>query len=244
MASSIPAKFPFPPIYSFPPFFTRQVNERTWHSQLMNWKELILAYCRFHRIFVLDLSQVGGSRGLQTDEEEEELQDETTEIGELFSNKTIGRALKQETVQSIFEYMVSTGAAGWLDEPESAKKKRKTKQTEDEDEENGYEQQYAQYEALKESGGGSSNKNRSAIVVYWRRPSEWATLVSDWVDATGQGGSVLTLYELVESDAVNSQEFRGLHPAILKEVVDVLVSRQKAAVMRDSTGLVAGIKVM
>ena len=81
-------------------------------------------------------------------------------------------------------------------------------------------------------------------MVYWLRIPDCATMISEWVDNTGQNGSVLTLYELVNSDAVQSQEFSGLPPAILKQAVDVLVSRGKAVVMRDSNGLVAGLKIM
>jgi ESCRT-II complex subunit VPS25 len=38
------------------------------------------------------------------------------------------------------------------------------------------------------------------VWIYWRTPEEWASLVEGWVDATGQKGSVLTVYELVEGD--------------------------------------------
>jgi hypothetical protein len=41
--------------------------------------------------------------------------------------------------------------------------------------------------------------------VYWRRPEEWAAAVEAWVEATGQRGSVLTLYEIAEGDAAASQ---------------------------------------
>lgn len=39
------------------------------------------------------------------------------------------------------------------------------------------------------------------VWIYWRSPEEWASLIEDWVDVTGQKGTVLTLYELVEGDA-------------------------------------------
>lgn len=228
--SDLTAPFPFPKIYNFPPFFTRQINERTWHSQLVNWSAVILAYCRYYRIFTLDLSRT-------TDSEE---QDQPQHLGqvdsELFCNKDINRSLKIETVAAVFEYMVQSGTAAWLDSPPKA-----TYNDEDDDT-NAYEQEYAHYEQLQTNSKSKTNKN-STIVVFWRRPQEWATLISEWVDQTGQNGSVLTLYELVESAAVASQEFRSLHPAVLKTVVDVLVGRGKAVVMRGDNGIVAGLKV-
>lgn len=36
--------------------------------------------------------------------------------------------------------------------------------------------------------------------VWWRKVDEWARIIEEWVDETGQRGSVLTLYELVEGE--------------------------------------------
>lgn len=83
--------FSFPTLYSFPPFFTyvppslpelgganpthsKQPNEQTWAHQSAQWANLNLAYCRFHRIFRIDLT-------------EEQCE------SELFKNKAIDRAL-------------------------------------------------------------------------------------------------------------------------------------------------------
>jgi ESCRT-II complex subunit VPS25 len=46
----------------------------------------------------------------------------------------------------------------------------------------------------------SGEEGGDVVWVYWRTPEEWAGLVEGWVDATGQKGSVLTVYELVEGD--------------------------------------------
>lgn len=49
------APFPFPPTYSFPPFFTPQPNTSTRASQLQKWSSLIQSWCRHHRIYRLSL---------------------------------------------------------------------------------------------------------------------------------------------------------------------------------------------
>lgn len=46
-------------------------------------------------------------------------------------------------------------------------------------------------------GGGDSG---DVVFLYWRKPDEWAALVERYVEDTGQKGSVLTVYELVEGD--------------------------------------------
>lgn len=50
-------------------------------------------------------------------------------------------------------------------------------------------------EYVSPGGGGD------VVWIYWRTPEEWATLIEEWVDGTGQKGTVLTLYELTEGDA-------------------------------------------
>lgn len=66
--------------------------------------------------------------------------------------------------------------------------------------------------------------------VYWRRPEEWAGLIEGWVDATGQKGTVLTLYELVEGDATRGQEWAGMDMELLQKSLQVLVKRGKAGI--------------
>lgn len=46
-------------------------------------------------------------------------------------------------------------------------------------------------------GGGSAG---DVVFVYWRKPEEWAGVVESFVEETGQKGSVLTVYELVEGE--------------------------------------------
>lgn len=46
--------------------------------------------------------------------------------------------------------------------------------------------------------GGKSTGD--VVFLYWRKPEEWAEFVENYVEETGQKGSVLTVYELVEGD--------------------------------------------
>lgn len=57
-------------------------------------------------------------------------------------------------------------------------------------------------EYVGDSGGGD------VVWIYWRTPEEWGALIEAWVDSTGQKGTVLTLYELVEGEGtVSTGEF-------------------------------------
>ncbi|PMD55661.1 ESCRT-II complex, vps25 subunit [Hyaloscypha bicolor E] len=66
--------------------------------------------------------------------------------------------------------------------------------------------------------------------VWWRNVEEWAGLIAEWVDETAQKNTVLTLYELTESEATLSQEFHGMDPELLQKALSVLVKRGKAQV--------------
>lgn len=89
------------------------------------------------------------------------------------------------------------------------------------------------------SVSGSSNARKSGkgeeegdgkVWVYWRRPEEWAQVLEEWVERTGQRGSVITLYEIQESDATRREEFWGMDGELLRRSVGVCVKRGRAQV--------------
>lgn len=41
--------------------------------------------------------------------------------------------------------------------------------------------------------------------IFWRTPEEWAGVLMDWIERTGQKGSVLTLYEIAEGEGSLSE---------------------------------------
>jgi ESCRT-II complex subunit VPS25 len=71
---------------------------------------------------------------------------------------------------------------------------------------------------------------KSEAWIWWRKPEEWATLISGWVDETGQKGTVLTLYELVQGEATEKQDFHGLDMDVLRKSLNTLVKKGKAHV--------------
>ena len=72
--------------------------------------------------------------------------------------------------------------------------------------------------------------NKASAWIYWRRPEEWANSIAAWVDDTGQKGSVLTLYEIVEGEASEGQEFHGMDMTVLRKGLAVLTKQSKAQV--------------
>ncbi|KAI0009366.1 ESCRT-II complex, vps25 subunit [Xylariaceae sp. FL0662B] len=86
--------FDFPREYHFPPFFTRQTNLTTHHSQLEKWSSLILAYSRHHRLYRVSASAPA------------------TE--ELFHNRRLGRRLGLADAREVFDFMRRNGRAEYV----------------------------------------------------------------------------------------------------------------------------------
>ncbi len=68
------------------------------------------------------------------------------------------------------------------------------------------------------------------VWIYWRRPEEWAIELEEWVDRTGQKGTVLTLYEIAQGDASQREEFYNMDMDLLQKSLAICVKRGKAQV--------------
>lgn len=71
---------------------------------------------------------------------------------------------------------------------------------------------------------------QSVVWIYWKRPEEWGECVFAWVNDTGQKGSVLTVYELRESDAVQKMDWRGMDEDMFRKCLDTLCKGGKAQI--------------
>jgi len=94
--------FVFPDIYSWPPFFTKQPRPQVANHQVKLWKQLILSYCRYHRLSRLEITQGAITTGGQSD---------------LWGNTQIDRRLTLARVHEIIELMVISGSAEYDTQP-------------------------------------------------------------------------------------------------------------------------------
>ncbi|KAF2869944.1 ESCRT-II complex subunit-domain-containing protein, partial [Massariosphaeria phaeospora] len=201
--------FAFPPHYSFPAFFTLQPVLATRHSQLTSWSTLIQTYCRHHHLFTLSLIDA-----LPTP---------------LFTNAALPRALSLRDARVVISWMASVeggSRAEWMPtttttEAAAAKKKSSSAGAGAAGADGG-----AGAGAAADEDDGAGAK----CWIYWRRPEEWAVVLEEWVERTAQRGSVLTLYEITESDATRREEFWGMEPELLARSLGVCVKRGKAQI--------------
>ncbi|KAL4432377.1 hypothetical protein ABPG77_001676 [Micractinium sp. CCAP 211/92] len=87
--------FIYPIFYQFPPYFTLQPVKETQQKQRLLWKDLILRYCRHHRVFVVST--------------------EEADDFPLFRNPAINRRLPRDFQVLLIDDLVKQGSALWFD---------------------------------------------------------------------------------------------------------------------------------
>jgi ESCRT-II complex subunit VPS25 len=128
----------------------------------------------------------------------------------LFHNATLRRRLNLRDAKAILTWMSSPeggNRAEYISSDKSSKKKT----------------------AASDDDGGR-------FWIYWRRPDEWSAALEEWVERTGQKGTVLTLYEIVEGDASRKEEFWGMDMELLLRSLVVSVKRGKAQIFGSEGG--------
>ncbi|KAL7622306.1 hypothetical protein AAE478_007810 [Parahypoxylon ruwenzoriense] len=106
-AAAATPPFDFPREYHFPPFFTRQTNLTTRHSQLEKWSSLVLAYCRHHRLFKLSLSSLSSANPNPNNNNN----NASTSTEDLFYNRRINRRLSVADAREVLDFMRRDGRA-------------------------------------------------------------------------------------------------------------------------------------
>lgn len=89
-------------------------------------------------------------------------------------------------------------------------------------------------------------KQDAGILVYWRTLDEWAKILHEHVELTGQLGSILTVYELTKLDESASEELRDLDYSLFVRIIEVLVKRGRAQALPadDKPGEIGGVKIV
>ena len=105
----------------------------------------------------------------------------------LFHNQDLSRRLDVRGISEVLRWMSGRGDGDGADD--KGKEKGKSGR-------GGAEGRAERLEGEEETGevGGT-------YWIFWRTPEEWAGVLLDWIERTGQKGSVLTLYEIAEGEA-------------------------------------------
>ncbi|PSK38252.1 hypothetical protein C7M61_002811 [Candidozyma pseudohaemuli] len=87
----------------------------------------------------------------------------------------------------------------------------------------------------------------AGVLIHWRTLPEWAKLLRDYVDSTGQLGTILTVYELTQlEDSTTSEDFKNIDYNLFVRVLQVLMKQGKAQIImaEDNSGQIEGVKIV
>lgn len=91
-----------------------------------------------------------------------------------------------------------------------------------------------------------AKKPEKGLFVYWKSLAEWSKLLYDYVDHTGQLGTVMTVYELTKSeDLALPEDLRNLSADLLERILkSTLVKQGKAQIILEDNGAIGGVKIV
>jgi len=148
---------------SFPPFFTRQQHAATWATQSATWTQLVLSFCRYHRLYRLDLGAASLAAGAPQ--------------AELWGNAKISRAYsvpRRAVVCSRHGRQGRCRPAARAARRHGGSRCAKTSST--------------ALSLIVEIGSAAYDPPPTkaapqppAAYIYWRRPDEWGELIYAWV---------------------------------------------------------------
>ncbi|OCH87539.1 ESCRT-II complex vps25 subunit [Obba rivulosa] len=77
------------------------------------------------------------------------------------------------------------------------------------------------------------NQTRS-VLLWWRQPDEWAEVLYQWADSTGQMNTILTFYEILDPPVPSA--LSGIPITVLRRAVSILTKSQRAQIISVSDG--------
>ncbi|KIY46655.1 ESCRT-II complex, vps25 subunit [Fistulina hepatica ATCC 64428] len=72
------------------------------------------------------------------------------------------------------------------------------------------------------------------ILLFWRTPEEWADVLYQWADTTGQLNTILTLYEI--TDPPVSSPLSGIPMSLLRHAITILTKSGRAQIIGVADG--------
>ncbi|GBG27644.1 Vacuolar protein-sorting-associated protein 25 [Hondaea fermentalgiana] len=83
---------------------------------------------------------------------------------------------------------------------------------------------------LVASGHGQWHDAGKTLYVFVKTPSEWASIIYDFVQQNGLGGTIYTVYELHSGDLTRNTPIQGIEPALCIQALEILENQNKAEV--------------
>ncbi|PSR75735.1 hypothetical protein PHLCEN_2v8919 [Hermanssonia centrifuga] len=73
-----------------------------------------------------------------------------------------------------------------------------------------------------------------SVLLLWRLPEEWAEVLYQWADSTGQLKTIMTFYEIIEPPVPSP--LSGIHIALLRQAIGILTKTGRAQTIAVADG--------
>mmetsp|Transcript_17814 Transcript_17814/g.30375 ORF Transcript_17814/g.30375 Transcript_17814/m.30375 type:complete len:140 (+) Transcript_17814:564-983(+) len=90
---------------------------------------------------------------------------------------------------------------------------------------------------LLKSGHGQWQDENNTLYVFVKTPSEWASVIYDFVQKNGLTGTIYTMYELHSGDLTRNTPIQGIDPQLCVKALETLESTGKAQVFPGSDSI-------
>ncbi|KAJ3153677.1 Vacuolar protein-sorting-associated protein 25 [Geranomyces michiganensis] len=89
-----------------------------------------------------------------------------------------------------------------------------------------------------------SPQSRDQCLILWRKPDEWASILSAWAFESGHTNTICTMYELLHGDDTVGQEFYNLDERTMVKALETLAKAGKAQLYAGATDSELGVKFL
>ncbi|KAL0205334.1 hypothetical protein P9112_000641 [Eukaryota sp. TZLM1-RC] len=86
------------------------------------------------------------------------------------------------------------------------------------------------------------DSNKETLLIFFKSPDEWASIVTDIITSSGNNNSICTLYELRQGSLGEGTPLHNVPHEIILKAVDVLVNRGQATLIEEETLDEYGVK--
>lgn len=97
---------------------------------------------------------------------------------------------------------------------------------------------------ITQGNGQWLDRNKSSLLVLWRKIPEWADAIARWADTYGMRDSVVVVDDLSRGDDVRGTELEGLDRNVLMQALKVLEARGKVRLFSGATPDEEGVKFL
>lgn len=90
----------------------------------------------------------------------------------------------------------------------------------------------------------NNNNSNNTFFILWKNLDSWASLILEWFETTNKLNQVVTFYEIVSGDESINWEFHNMPINLISKILQILVKRGRATILKDEYNKDIAIKVV